>query len=107
MAAPPSRPPGSRRRSTPFRPRFTIMILYVGAFYFLFALLLVLPALLDALAQLPPGGETPTPEELELARDVSRGALSGGKVYVALFAALAATALGAWRGLLPGLRAPS
>ena len=82
------------------------MMLYVAAFYCLFALAVALPALLEALKTLPPGTEPPTREELEVARDAVR-AVVDGKLRWVFVAAVGATALGAWFGRLPGLRPPT
>ncbi len=97
MGAPPGRP-----RAT-FRPRFTLMLLYLFGFFMLFALLFALPDLLAGVQELPPGGDELTPEELDRAREIARGALRG-RVPLALGAAVVATGLGIWTRALPGLR---
>lgn len=94
-----------RRSPRPvFRPRFTLSLLYLGAFFLLFGTLFALPELLAAAGSLPPGPARLTPEELEQAERVGREALSRTELLAALVAALAATAGGARAGLLPGLR---
>jgi hypothetical protein len=93
----PTRPP-------PFRPSFTLTLLYVAGFFFFYAMLFALPDLIGELRQLEPSSGPLTPEELERARQVSRQALSGGKVLVALLAALATAGIGIWRHALPGVR---
>jgi hypothetical protein len=98
-----SPPDRSSRRAAPFRPRFTLMLIYFALFFLGFALLLALPALLEAYRSLPPGEGPLTPEELEVARRAAREALSGRLIF-AFLAAVGVTALGAWRGSLPGLR---
>ena len=96
-----------RRRSRPvFRPRFTLMIVYLAAFFVLYGLLFALPDLLQAAAELPPGPEELTPEELEQARGVAAQALSGGKIQLALMASVVTVGLAAWQQALPGLREP-
>jgi hypothetical protein len=94
-----------RHRTQPFRPRFTLMLLYLALFYVVFALLIALPYLLAAVQTLPPGGAELTPEELELARDTARRAFAG-KAHWAALASVLATGAGAWYGKLPGLRPP-
>lgn len=98
-------PPPPRRTPRPvFRPRFTLSLLYLIAFFLLFGTLFALPDLLEAAGSLPPGPTRLTPEELEQAERVGRDALSRTQLAAALLAALAATALGARANLLPGLR---
>lgn len=96
----PPRRPGSEAT---FRPRFTLLLLYLALFFVGFALLLALPDLLEAYRSLPPGEGPLTPEELEVARRAAHEALRG-RLGFALLAAVATTGLGAWRGVLPGLR---
>ena len=93
----PSRPP-------PFRPSFTLLLLYVAGFFLFYAMLFALPGLLGALRELEPSTAPLTPEELERAKQVSREALAGGKVLLSLLAALATAGLGLWRRVLPGVR---
>ena len=96
---------GSRRAGTPvFRPRFTLTLLYLAFFFFLFGLLLALPELLEGARDLGPGPEELTPEELDRARDTARDALQGGRLLVALALAVIATGLGTYARVLPGLR---
>lgn len=102
QATPPPVPPYRRRRVL-FRPSFTLMLLYVVGFFLLFSLILALPDLLEGVGQLPPGPEELTEEELAQAREITRQALSGGKVFAALAVAVIAVGLGAWREVLPGL----
>ncbi len=91
-------------RGPQFSPRFTLLLFYVAGFFVLYAMLFALPGLLEALRTLPPSSGPLTPEELERAREISRDALSGGRVLVALVAALTTTGLGLWRNALPGVR---
>ena len=99
----PEAPP--RRSNQPvFRPRFTLTLLYLAFFFFLFGILLALPDLLEGARGLGPGPEDLTPEELERARDIARDALQGGRLMVALALATVATGLGAYARVLPGLR---
>lgn len=100
MAKRPSAPPPRRGRPV-FRPRFSLSLLYTVFFFFLFALLLALPELLEAARSLPPGSRS---EDLARGEQVARQALSGAELLLALGLALAATVLGARSGRLPGLR---
>ncbi|MCP5071348.1 MAG: hypothetical protein GY946_32710, partial [bacterium] len=61
--ASPEHPP--LRRRAPYRPTFTLTLLYLVGFFILFALLFALPDLIEGFQQLPPGPEELTPEELE------------------------------------------
>jgi hypothetical protein len=90
-------------RSLNFRPRFTLMLLYLAGFYVFYALLLALPDLLAGFRELGPGPEQLTPEELARAKGIAQQAI-GGKTVFALLAALATVGLGTWRRLLPGMR---
>jgi len=96
---------GSRRAGAPvFRPRFTLTLLYLAFFFFLFGLLLAFPDLLEGARDLGPGPEELTPEELDRARDTARDALRGGRLLLALALAVVVTGLGAYARVLPGLR---
>jgi|GEM_PF-2377956 len=97
MGTPPARP----TRALPFRPRFTIMLLWLVFFYFLFALLLGLPSLLEAVRTLPPGGHSASPEDLARAAAIMRRVLAG-KLPLCLGASVVVVGLLSWRGALPG-----
>jgi hypothetical protein len=99
-----SETPPRRSEQPVFRPRFTLTILYLAFFFFLFGLLLALPELLQEARDLGPGPDELTPEELARARDTTREALRGGRLFVALGLAVIATGLGSYARLLPGLR---
>jgi hypothetical protein len=90
--------PLPRRRTPTLRPRFTLLILYLFAFFFLFCLILVGPALWEVLHSMPPG-----PEQGAAARDAARQAAQG-KLLLAFFLATAATGIAGYRGWLPGTR---
>ncbi len=81
-----------------FQPRFTLMLLYLALFFFLFAFLLILPDLLDVLASMPPG-----PDQERAATEVARRAMAGKTIPVFLMA-LAAAGVGAYYRVLPGMR---
>lgn len=93
-------------RPLPFRPSFTLLLLYVAGFFFFYAMLFALPELVAGYRALPQNTAPLTPEELERAKQISQQALSGGKVLLAVLAALATAGLGIWRRALPGVRYP-
>ena len=95
--------PAPRRRAPVFRPRFTLMMLYLMGFFVLFALIFALPDLVAGARELPPGGEELTPEELEKASEIARNALRG-RIPLAIGAAVVATGLAVWAKVLPGFR---
>ena len=101
MSAPPTDPSPRRRVSTTFTPRFTLSLFYLFGFFFLFALLLVVPALVEAFQQLPAES---TPQDLEIASEVARETLRP-RLGIAVAGSLLATALGAYTNSLPGMRA--
>jgi len=88
-------------RPLTFRPRFTLMLVYVAGFFLLYALLFVAsdlaPLLGSAARELPPD------ELQQRAHDAAREAMRG-KAVLALLASLATVGLGTWRNFLPGVR---
>lgn len=100
MSLPPEHPLAGRRRAPAFRPSFTLAILYLLAFFAVYAVLLVLPALLAVLRDVPAG-----PEQQQIAREAARAAFRPNALW-ALLLALATLGLGAWLQVLPGLRRP-
>jgi hypothetical protein len=92
-----------RRRPVSFRPRFTLMILYFALFFMGFALLLVLPDLIEGARALPPGSEELAPDELERAREIAREGLRGKLPYAFVLAVLTVGVL-IWYQRLPGYR---
>lgn len=92
-----------RRRPEPFRPNFTLTLIYFALFVLVYGMLLVLPALWPLLSQpVAAGGEQQLMAEANaLAREAARGRLG-----VVLLAAIATTGLGAWAGVLPGVKKP-
>ncbi len=88
------------RRTQPFRPRFSISLLYLFGIFVLYSLAVAAPALRDVYEKAPPG-----PQQQEMARQASREALRAPRIWVVAIAALATTALGTRLGLLPGTRA--
>ena len=91
------RPP-PRRRAPSFRPRFTIGIAYLVGFFFLYAILLLIPAMTDVLANVAPG-----PEQEEIAKEVAQRTFRP-LLPVAAGLSLISTLLGAFFEILPGLR---
>jgi hypothetical protein len=87
-------------RPTPFQPRFTVGLFYLAGFFFLYCLVLIAPELWRVLQTVPPG-----PEQEQVAAQVAQQAIKG-RLLIALFAALATTALGGKAGWLPGMRPP-
>jgi hypothetical protein len=78
------------------------MLYFFGLFAF-FSLLLALPALLEALRELPPGQGPLTVEERAIAAEATREALRG-RVPFAGLAALVVLAVGLYARVLPGLK---
>jgi hypothetical protein len=93
----------SRRRTPPFRPAFTLLLLWFALFFFGFALVTLLPDMLAAFRELPPGEGPLAPEDLARAREVARRRIEGKLGWLFGLAALATGAL-AWSGRLPGVR---
>ena len=91
----------SQRRGAPagavFRPTAMLIAAYLSAFFLVFALLLVLPALLPLLQSTVPG-----PELQALAKETARSTISP-RLGLAFGLAVVATTLGAWLRVLPGL----
>jgi hypothetical protein len=91
-------PPYYRKKGTAFEPRFTLGILYLFGFFFVYCLLLVSPALLEVLRSVPPG-----PEQEEAARGAAREAVQP-RLWIAVVASALSTVLGAHYRVLPGMR---
>ena len=100
MAPSPSQkhPPYYRKVGTTFRPRFTLSILYLFGFFFVYCLLLVSPTLLEIIESVPTG-----PEQEEAARVAAQEAIQP-RFWIAIVAASLSTVLGAHYRVLPGLR---
>ena len=91
-----SRPDPSKngRRPHPkFRPRFSIGIIYLIGFFFLFAFLQILPDLVGLL-DLPPG-----PEQERAARELAR---ERSDPLISLLLSVLATSVGGYYQVLPG-----
>ena len=90
-------PPRRRPPAVP-RPFFTLAIVYIFVFFFVYAFALVTPALLEVLRTLPPG-----PEQQAAAEQAAREAAEG-RMGLAFLLALATVVLGVWSRKLPGFR---
>lgn len=93
----PDLPQHGHRRAV-LRPRFTLTMLYLFGFFFLFCLVLVGPALWEVLVSMPPG-----PEQQEAAMRAAHEAASG-RLGIAFALATAATGIGIYTRTLPGAR---
>jgi hypothetical protein len=91
-------------RHPTFRPRFTLVLLYLAGFFLLYAMLFALPDLVAGARALGPGPDELTPEEMAQAREIARHAMGGGKLLIALVASLATVGFAIWRNALPGVR---
>jgi hypothetical protein len=80
------------------RPFFTLALLYVFGFFFVYAFALVTPALIEVARSVPPG-----PEQQAAAQRAAHGAAEG-KMFLALLLSLVTVALGVWTKKLPGFR---
>jgi hypothetical protein len=87
-----------RKTRTTFEPRFTLSILYLFGFFFVYCLLLVSPALWEVLRSVPTG-----PEQEEAARIAAQAAIQP-RLWIAVVAAASTTILGAHFRVLPGMR---
>ena len=90
--------PGDTRSRPPFQPRFTLSLFYLFVFFFLYCILLVSPQLYEAARSVPPG-----PEQEEVTKQMVREAMRP-RLWIALVASVATTAIGARAGVLPGMR---
>ena len=100
MSLPPEHPLASRRRPPAFRPSFTLALLYLVGFFFLFAFLLILPELLAVLRDSPPG-----PDQQRIAEQVAREAFAPRALY-AVVLSVTCVGLGSYLRILPGVRRP-
>ena len=93
-----STPLPPRRRPPTFQPRFALLLLYFVAFFFAFAMVLILPELLDVLEHVPTG-----PEQEQAAQQVAH-AVAGPRLLAAFLMATGSVAVGAYYKILPGMR---
>ena len=90
MARPPQR--------TGFQPVFTVLLLYFAGFFLGFALLLILPEMLEAAAAMPPGAD-PRAEGARIAQ-----LAAGPRLFESFVLTTLTLAIGAYFQVLPGLR---
>ena len=95
-----SSPAPNRRPPAMPRPFFTLAIVYIFGFFFLYTVALVAPALTEVLNALPPG-----PEQEAAAKRAAYEA-ANGKIGLAFVLSLATVVLGVWSQKLPGFRTP-
>jgi hypothetical protein len=102
MAAPPPKPKPEyyRRVGTTFQPRFTLGMLYLFGFFFVFCLLLIAPSLFEVLQEIPTG-----PAQQAAAERIAREAIQP-RLWMAVGLSATTTILGAHYRLLPGFRDP-
>ncbi len=81
-----------------FQPRFTLMVIYLIAFFLGYCLLLIAPQLIEVARTIAPG-----PEQQEQARRVAYATIRP-RLPIALAAAVVTMALLAYAKRLPGLR---
>ena len=91
-------PPYYRKTGATFEPRFTLSILYLFGFFFVYCLLLVSPALLEVMQTVPAG-----PEQEEAARRVAHEVVQP-RLWIAVVLSALTTILGAHYRVLPGMR---
>ena len=92
-------PPHRRPPPLP-RPRFTLGILYLLAFFFVYCFALAGPALWEVLQNVPPG-----PMQEQIAAQAAKEAVQS-RLWIAFVAAVVTTGVGMAKGLLPGTAAP-
>jgi hypothetical protein len=90
--------PAKRRPPVVPRPFFTLAIVYVFGFFFVYAFALVAPALMEVANSVPPG-----PEQQAAAERAAYQAAQG-KMGLAFVLSLATVVLGVWTKKLPGYR---
>ena len=100
MASPPSkpRPPYYRKAGPTFQPRFTLGLVYLFGFFFLYCMILIAPSLNAVMETLPVG-----PELQQAAEEVAREAIRP-RLWIAFGLSAITTVAGAHYRLLPGFR---
>jgi hypothetical protein len=100
MATPPSRPrpPYYRKVGPTFQPRFTLGLIYLFGFFFLYCMILIAPSLIAILETVPTG-----PEQQQAAEAVAREVIRP-RLWIALGLSAITTVAGAHYHLLPGFR---
>jgi hypothetical protein len=90
-------PPRRRPASFP-RPFASLAIVYIFGFFFVYALAMVVPALIEVMNTVPPG------PELERAAENAAYEAAQGRMGLAFLLSLATVVLGVWTQKLPGLK---
>jgi hypothetical protein len=100
MASPPSkpRPPYYRKVGPTFQPRFTLGLVYLFGFFFLYCLILIAPSLIEILETVPTG-----PEQQQAAEEIAREVIQP-RLWIAVVLSTITTVAGAHYHLLPGFR---
>ena len=100
MERPPSEPrPAYYRKVGPtFQPRFSLGLVYLFGFFFLFCMLLIAPSLIEVLQTVPTG-----PEQEEAAAKVAKEVIQP-RLWIAFGLSSLTTVLGAHFRVLPGFR---
>jgi ABC-type sulfate transport system permease component len=98
MASPKPPPAYYRKVGPTFQPRFSLGILYLFAFFFLYCLFLIAPSLMAVLETVPTG-----PEQQQAAEDVAREVIQP-RLWIAVVLSAVTTVAGAHFHLLPGFR---
>ena len=93
-------PPPRRRPPAAFRPSFTLSILYFAGLFIAFAMILILPEMLDALGTLPPDVDA------EQAGAEVAQRIAGPRLLGAFLLAAMTLIVGAYYQVLPGMRRP-
>ena len=92
------RPSYYRKVGTTFQPRFTLGILYLFGFFFLYCMILIAPSLIAVLETVPTG-----PEQQQAAETVAHEVIRP-KLWIAVGLSAITTVAGAHYRLLPGFR---
>lgn len=100
MALPHSKPPPPyyRKVGPTFQPRFSLGLLYLFGFFFLYCFILVAPSLIEILATVPTG-----PAQQQAAEEIAHGVIRP-KLWIAFGLSAITTVAGAHYRLLPGFR---
>ena len=100
-----SAPLPPRRPAPTFAPRFTLSLIYLFGFFFLYCAVLIAPALWEVAQAVPPDIQSN-----EAAQEATRQAASAAaqqavqpRLIAAFVASVCTVALGAWSHALPGL----
>jgi hypothetical protein len=100
MAPAPSKPPPLyyRKVGPTFQPRFTLGLVYLFGFFFLYCMILIAPSLIAVLQEVPAG-----PEQQQAAEEVAREVIRP-RLWIAFGLSAITTVAGAHYRLLPGFR---